>query len=242
MFSYEVFVSYEPYRRSKMTEEEKMRTPLSMIEKLEHDENNPDRENYKPGYILVYFLFYFTVQILLMVNVLIKEISHYGLDLMCALCFVYLVIVWNWNPYNKAANFHNRALKLNHFTAFFFVLACELFTRAQLSPSVFVILIYVSLFLLFVVSCCAFARLYVEYQFRKKLEDDPKLMEEKKEIKIEIDPEMLKMTKKERLMLHNKYTIESQFKEMWKESNQPFDSYPQKEEDRIQFIRNQMRK
>ena len=100
MFSYEVFVSYEQYRRSKMTEEEKMRTPLSMIEKLEHDENNPDRENYKPGYILLYLLFYFTIQTLLMINVLIKEISQYGLDLMLGLCFVYLVIVWNWNPYN----------------------------------------------------------------------------------------------------------------------------------------------
>ena len=242
MFSYEVFMSYEQYRRSKMTEEERMRTPLSTIEKLEHDENNPDRENYKPGYVLVYFLFYFTVQTLLMINVLIKEISQYGLDLMLALCLVYLVVVWNWNPYNKAVNFHNRALKLNHFAAFFFVLACELFSRAQLSPSVFVTLIYVSLFLLFVVSCCAFARLYAEYQFRKKLEDDPKLMEEKKEIKIETDPEMLRMTKKERLMMHNKYTIESQFKEIWKESKMPLGSYPEKEEDRIEFIRNEMRK
>ena len=59
MFSYEVFMSYEQYRRSKMTEEERMRTPLSTIEKLEHDENNPDRENYKPGSVLVYFLFQF---------------------------------------------------------------------------------------------------------------------------------------------------------------------------------------
>ena len=77
--------------------------------------------------------------------------------------------------------------------------------------------------MLFVVSCCAFARLYAEYQFRKKLEDDPKLMEEKKEIKIETDPEMLRLTKKERLLMHNKYTIESQFKEIWKQKNMPLD-------------------
>jgi hypothetical protein len=129
IFSHEVFLSYEHYRRSKMTEEEKMMAPLSMIEKLEHDENNPDRENYKPGYIILYFLFYFILQTILMINVLIEEISRYGLDLMFVLCFVYLVIVWRWNPYNKATSFHNSALKLNHFTSFFFVLACELFSR-----------------------------------------------------------------------------------------------------------------
>jgi hypothetical protein len=209
-----------------MTEEEKTRAPLSMIEKLEHDENNPDRENYKPGYILVYFIFYFVVQTLLMVNVLIEEISQYGLDLMLAFCFVYLVIVWRWNPYNKAINFHNRALKLNHFTSFFFVLACELFTRIQLSPTVFVILIYISLFLLIVVSCCAFARLYFEYQFRKRLEDDPNLMDEKKAIKIETDPAMLKMTNKERLVTNNKYRFETQFKEIWVNQDMPLNSYP----------------
>jgi hypothetical protein len=226
MFSYEVLVSYEQYRRSKMTEEEKMRAPLSMIEKLEHDQNNPDRENYKPGYILVYFIFYFIVQTLLMINVLIEEISQYGLDLMLGLCFAYLVIVWRWNPYNKAVNFHNRALKLNHFTAFFFVLACELFTRVQLSPTAFVILIYVSLFLLIVVSCCAFARLYLEHQFRKRLEDDPSLMDEKKVVKIETDPAILKMTKKEKLIRNNKYRFETQFKEMWEKNSMPLNSYP----------------
>jgi hypothetical protein len=36
-------------------------------------------------------------------------------------------------------------------------------------------------------------------------------MEEKKAVKIETDPEMLKLTKKERLLRNNKYAIESQF-------------------------------
>ena len=96
MICFEVFTSYDQYKHSKLTEAERARTPASMIEKLEHDENNPDRENYKPGYILVYMLFYLIVQIVLMLNVLVKEISHYGLDAMVGLQFVYLLVVFIW--------------------------------------------------------------------------------------------------------------------------------------------------
>jgi hypothetical protein len=77
-------------------------------------------------------------------------------------------------------NFHNRALKLNHFTAFFFAVTCELFNRTKLSPTIAVLMVYLSLSLLMIVTCCGFARLYVEFQFRKRLEDDPTLMNEKK--------------------------------------------------------------
>ena len=201
-----------------------------MIERLEHDENNPDRENYKPGYVLVYLIFYFLVEMVLMVNVLSEEVSQFGMDLMLALSFVYLIVVWNWNPYHEAANFHNRALKLNHFAAFFFVLTCELFTRVELSPSVFIILIYVTLLLLLIASFCGITRLYIERKFRKMLEDDPKLMDDKKkELKIETDPKLLKMSKKEKLLMNNSYTLESQIKEMLKESKIPFDLYPNNE-------------
>jgi hypothetical protein len=239
MLAYEVFASYAQYQHSKLTEEEKARTPASMIERLEHDENNPDRENYKPGYVLVYLIFYFLIEMVLMMNVLIEEISQFGMDLMLALSFVYLLIVWNWNPYHKAANFHNRALKLNHFAAFFFVLTCELFTRVELSPSVFIVLIYVSLVLLLIASFCGFARLYMEYQFRKKLEDDPKLMDEKKkELKIETDPKLLKMSKKEKLLMNNKYTLESQINEILKGTQIPLELHPKNEYDRIEFMKN----
>ncbi len=230
MFAYEVFASYAQYQHSKLTEEEKTRTPASMIERLEHDENNPDRENYKPGYVLVYLLFYFLVEMILMVNVLIEEVSQFGMDLMLAVSFVYLIVVWNWNPYHKAANFHNRALKFNHFAAFFFVLTCELFTRVELSPSVFIVLIYVSLVFLLMVSFCGFARLYPEYKFRKMLEDYPKMMSEiKKELKIETNLEIQKMSRKEQLLMNNKYTLESQIKEMWKMSEIPLELHPKNE-------------
>jgi hypothetical protein len=197
MFAYEVFVSYEQYRHSKLTEEEKARTPASLIEKLEHDENNPDRENYKPGYVLLYLLFYFAVQMILMVNVLMKEISEFGLDVMLVLTLIYLIIVWKWKPYNEEVNFHNKALRLNHFAAFWFVLTCEFFNRVEISASVFVGMVYLSLVLLLAISLCGYGRLYVEYRFRKRLQDDPNLMDEKKkELVREIDAESLKMSKK----------------------------------------------
>ena len=123
------------------------------------------------------------VQIILACNVLIKNISHYGLDLMLGMSLVYLIVVFNWEPYNEKVNFHNRALKLNNFTAFFFTLTCEIFNRVSIEPFIGVLLVYISLVLLLIVSLVGFARLYVEYRFRKMLEDDPKLIDEhKKEV------------------------------------------------------------
>ncbi len=105
--------------------------------------------------------------------------------MMLAISLIYFILIWKWKPYNEAADFHNKALRLNYFTVVFFVAACEVFKITEISFSVFVIMVYLSLFLMLILSCCAFWRLYVEYQFRKKLEENPKLMDEKKpDIKI----------------------------------------------------------
>ena len=109
-----------------------------------------------------------------------KEISEFGMDLMLVLTLIYLILAWKWKPYNEAVNFHNKALRLNHSGGFVFVLTCELLNRVEMSGLVFVGMIYLSLVLLLVISLCGYARLYVEYQFRKKLKDYPSLMEEKK--------------------------------------------------------------
>lgn len=151
---------------------------------------------------------------ILMVNVLMKEISEFGMDLMLALTLIYLILVWKWKPYNEAVNFHNKALRLNHLGGFVFVLTCEFLNRVEMSGLVFVGMIYLSLVLLLVISLCGYARLYVEYQFRKKLKDDPSLMEsKKKELKIEMDVGGVKLSKKQKLLANNKYTLESQIKE-----------------------------
>lgn len=89
------------------------------------------------------------------------------------------------------------------------------------------------------VSFCGFTRLYIEWKFRKMLEDDPKLMgEKKKELKIETDPKLLKMSKKEKLLMNNKYTLESQINEILKVSPIPLELHPINEYDRIEFMKN----
>lgn len=139
---------------------------------------------------------------------------------MLGLNLVYFIVVWNWQPYHEKVNFHNRALKLNHFTAFFFTLTCELFNRASISQLIAVLLVYASLVLLLIVSICAFARLYVEYKFRKTLEDDPTLLDQKKKVEEpEMGEEIHKLSKRERLLLNNKYTLDSQIRDMWKMNN-----------------------
>lgn len=75
------------------------------------------------------------------------------------------------------------------------------------------------------------------------LEDDPKLLgDKKKELKIETDPKLLKMSKKEKLLMNNSYTLESQIKEMLKETKIPFELYPNNEKERIWYMKNEIRR
>lgn len=119
---------------SRLTASEKSQVPTSLLEKLECDENNPDRENYKPGYILLYLIYYLLVELILTMNVLVGPMWPYGMEIMLIFTLVYLVIVWKWSPYQWAVNFHNKALRLNHLVAFAFVVVCEILNRADVPP------------------------------------------------------------------------------------------------------------
>ena len=66
--------------------------------------------------------------------------------------------------------------------------------------------------------------------------------EKKKELKIETDPKLLKMSKKEKLLMNNKYTLESQINEILKVSPIPLELHPINEYDRIEFMKNEIRK
>ena len=112
-----------------MTEAEKAQIPKSVYEKLEHDENNPDRPNYKPGYILFYMVFYLFVELVLMIDVLFVQLGNFGVEIMLILTFCYLLFVWKWQPYSKAVDFHNKALRFNHFTVVFFMAFASLSKR-----------------------------------------------------------------------------------------------------------------
>ncbi len=57
----------------------------------------------------------------------------------------------------------------------------------------------------------------------------------------EIDLKLRNLSKKERLVANNKYTIESQIQAMLKTGNFALESYP-KEEDRILLMKNEIRK
>ncbi len=61
MFTYEAITSYEDFRQSRLTEEERARIPQTTIQKLEHDKNYLHRPNYKPGYVLIYLVYFLTL-------------------------------------------------------------------------------------------------------------------------------------------------------------------------------------
>ena len=167
IFCSEVFGSYDEFRHSRLTEIEKARVSKSTVEKLEHDENNPDRSNYKPGYILFYLLFYLMVEIALMLNVLIPYLKDLGVEIMSGVSFVYLVIVCTWKPYHERFEFHNRALKLNHLTVFLFMVGSAISKRVHMNIVCYLVFIYVILFMLGVVTLCGYWRIVIEYRFRK---------------------------------------------------------------------------
>jgi hypothetical protein len=159
-----------------MTEAERSQIPKSMIEKLEHDENNPDQQNYKPWYVLVYMLFYLSVEISLMMITLNEEVEKYGIKLMLGLSGCYFLLVFFCEPYYKAVNFHNRAIKYNHFIAFLFTLKCEFMKVFAFSAMTKVIFVFINLGLLILMCMIEVVRFRVEYKFRKDLVDKPDLL------------------------------------------------------------------
>ena len=215
IFCSEVFGSYDEFQHSRLTEQEKARVPKSLIEKLEHDENNPDRPNYKPGYVLFYLLFYLVVEIILMLNVLLPSLKDFGVEIMTGVSFVYLLFVWTWKPYHEAVEFHNKALRLNHLTVFLFMVGSVVTKRVQTNVTFYVVFIYVILCMLAVVTVCGYLRIVVEYKFRKKLLDNPSLMEtdiktKKGKYKLETDQ---KLEKKDSLLKNNPFVFENQVKD-----------------------------
>jgi hypothetical protein len=147
-----------------------------LIQKLEHDENNPDRPNYKPGYVLVYLLAFFAIEIVIMLTVMVKSFKKYGLDVLIGLEFIYLIFVWIWRPYSRSVDFHNKVLRLNHLTILVIMIVCEIFNKINTTKMVYISLVYLALLFLVIVTVCGYIRIYVEYKFRKRLVDDPNLL------------------------------------------------------------------
>jgi hypothetical protein len=55
-----------------MSKEERENIPTSLIEKLEHDENDPDKSNFHPLYILVYSLYYLLIQLFFVIGMMFE--------------------------------------------------------------------------------------------------------------------------------------------------------------------------
>lgn len=101
-----------------------------MIEKLEYDENNSDKANYHPLYVLVYSLYYLLIELFLVIGVMFEEFK-YKLEFMIGLTGSYFVLIIFWRPYHKAVNLHNLFLILNHGTVVVFFVICYVYTHFQ---------------------------------------------------------------------------------------------------------------
>jgi hypothetical protein len=173
IFTNEALTSYEDYKDSILTEEERSRIPQTTIQKLEHDKNYPYRPNYKPGYVLVYLAYFFVLELIIMFDILIEEFHQFGLDILVGVCFAYLVFIWRWQPYCWATHFHNKVLRFNHFVMLMFTVVCEVLNRFTLNQVLVTCVVYFCIFCLMMVSILGYARIYVENKFREKLCQDP---------------------------------------------------------------------
>ena len=140
-----------------------------MIEKLEHDENNSDRANYHPAYVLVYLLYHLMLSLVMVFSVLVRSF-HYSLELALGLCTTYFILIWVWKPYHKSIDIHNKFLRLYYGTFVLFLVICYLFAKVtNISKDFYVVMIYVIMVLISVILIIGFARILIERIYRSKL-------------------------------------------------------------------------
>ena len=173
---YEMFSSYEDYSKYRMTARERERVPKSLIEKLEHDENYPDRANYHPGYVLFYLIYYFALCFLMVISTMIRSFS-YCLEMTLGCAVFYFLAIAIWKPYHSSINIHNHFLKVYYGTFVLFMAICYVFAKIpQLSMDIYVALIYVVTGLIAVIMVSGFVRIFIEKNFRKSLEGNSSLL------------------------------------------------------------------
>lgn len=149
----------------------------SQIEKLEHDDNNPDRANFHPLYVLVYSIFYLLLQVSLVIGVMFRQFS-YRIEMTLGLCSAYFILIFIWKPYHSSANAHNHFLKLNHGCVVFFLIICEIFSKIEkLSNEFYIISMYGIMVMLISVIFGGFVRIFIERSFRKSLEQNSSLLD-----------------------------------------------------------------
>lgn len=90
---------------------------------------------------------------------------------------IYLIVIWQWNPYCLNVNIHNKSLKLNHLTSLVFLIICVFVKRMKCNPLLWVLLFYFVFILLVAVGICGFIRIYAEYRFRCKMQEDTTILE-----------------------------------------------------------------
>jgi hypothetical protein len=180
-----------------MTPRERERVPQSITEKLEHDENYPDRANYHPGYVLFYLIYYFMFSLLMVVSTMIPSFG-YCLEMTLGCGTVYFLVIFIWKPYHSSINIHNHFLKVYHGSFVLFMIICYVFARIpRLSIGVYVALIYIVTGLISVIMVSGFIRIFIEKNYRKSLDGNGSLLqwineineinENKKELNFEID-------------------------------------------------------
>lgn len=158
-----------------------------MIEKLEHDENNKDRANYHPAYVLCHLAYYFILSVIMIISVFMPDFS-YPLEFTMGIAFLYLVLIWVWKPYHEAIGSHNHFLKLYYGTYVLFLVICYLFGKVpKLEGTLYTVFMYVIMTLIGGLIMAGFVRIVLELRFRKALENDSRIMnwnnEEKSETK-----------------------------------------------------------
>jgi hypothetical protein len=159
-----------------MTESERSRVAKSMIEKLEHDQNNSDRPNYHPAYVLCHLVYYFLMSILMVVSILVPTFK-YSLELVMAVAITYFMVICFWNPYHQVVHAHNHFLKFYYGTYVTVLVICYLFVKIQkFDASVYTILMYLIVVLIGSVIAAGSIRILIELRFRKALENNSDLM------------------------------------------------------------------
>ncbi len=128
IYCYQIFYSQDLYVSENLTQAEKERR-CSLIQKLQYDDNSPDRPNYHSLYVFTYMIYIFFIQLAMVIGVLMKGMMNvdFGLEGVMAIAVTYFIILIIYKPYHKTINKHNNLLIFNQLTVALFIGLCYIF-------------------------------------------------------------------------------------------------------------------
>jgi hypothetical protein len=108
----------------------------------------------------------------MVITILVPEFK-WSLEISFGIIFGYFLVIVFYRPYHESINIHNHFLKIYYGTVVAFTGFCYMFTQSRgIGESLYIAIIYVIMVMIGVILVIGFVRIYIEKNYRKKLEEE----------------------------------------------------------------------